>query len=132
MWCEVFLIAGQSYATNCNDERLQVADRTGRVVAYDSRNGTWNIAHDPQPAGDSSDGGSIWPPLEIFWYTLTASPVGLANVAVGGTSTSQWRTDGELFQRLETVGRQTKGLSGSAMATRGIGRHRENSIDCLH
>lgn len=105
---EVFLIAGQSYATNCNDERLQVADRTGRVVAYDSRNGTWNIAHDPQPAGDSSDGGSIWPPFGDLLVHTYGVPVGLANVAVGGTSTSQWKTDGELFQRLETVGRQLK------------------------
>src|SRR5262245_35988675 len=31
---EVFLVAGQSYATNCNDERLKVADPRLRVVAF--------------------------------------------------------------------------------------------------
>lgn len=105
---EVFLVAGQSYATNCNDERFQVGDPTGRVVAYDFRNRTWNIAHDPQPSGDSSDGGSIWPPFGDLMVQAYGVPVGLANVAVGATSTSQWKTDGELFQRLVAVGLQLK------------------------
>ena len=105
---EVFLVAGQSYATNCNDERFQVGDPTRRVVAYDFRNQTWSIAHDPQPTGDSSDGGSIWPPFGDLMVQAYGVPVGLANVAVGATSTSQWKTDGELFQRLVAVGRELK------------------------
>lgn len=105
---EVFLVAGQSYATNCNDERFQVADRDRRVVSYDFRNRTWNVAHDPQPAGDTSDGGSIWAPFGDLLVQAYGVPVGLANVAVGATSTSQWKTDGELFQRLVAVGRQLK------------------------
>ncbi|MFN5918415.1 MAG: hypothetical protein ACK48K_16790, partial [Planctomycetota bacterium] len=73
---EVLLVAGQSYATNCNDERLQVADQTGRVVAYDFRKQSWNIAHDPQPAGDTSDGGSIWPPFGDLLVQAYGVPVG--------------------------------------------------------
>ena len=52
---EVFIVAGQSYATNCNDERLKVSDPTTRVVAFDSAKGTWAVAHDPQPVPDGSN-----------------------------------------------------------------------------
>ncbi|MFO0002049.1 MAG: sialate O-acetylesterase, partial [bacterium] len=85
-----------------------MSDRSGRVVAYDFRNQSWNVAHDPQPAGDSSDGGSIWPPFGDLMVQSYGVPVGLVNVAVGGTSTSQWKTDGELYQRLVDVERQLK------------------------
>jgi len=105
---EVFLIAGQSYATNCNDERLHVTDPAERVVAYDPKTHTWKVAHDPQPTGDSSDGGSIWPPFGDLLAQCYDVPIGLVNVAVGGTSTNQWRTDGELYQRLLQAGTELK------------------------
>jgi lysophospholipase L1-like esterase len=101
---EVFLIAGQSYATNCNDDRLQATDPEERVVAYDLKTKTWKVAHDPQPTGDSSDGGSIWPPFGDLLAQCYDIPIGLANVAVGGTSTNQWKTDGDLYQRLLQAG----------------------------
>ena len=107
---EVFLIAGQSYATNCNDERLQVTDPAERVVAYDLKTQTWKVAHDPQPTLDSSDGGSIWPLFGDLLAQCYDVPIGLVNVAVGGTSTSQWKTDGELFQRLIQAGTESKGF----------------------
>jgi hypothetical protein len=56
---EVFVVAGQSYATNCNDEKLTVADPQKRVVAFDTAKGTWDVANDPQPAPDGSKDGSI-------------------------------------------------------------------------
>jgi len=101
---EIFIVAGQSYATNCNDEKLKVADPMERVVALDTAQHQWRVAHDPQPAGDSSDGGSIWPSFGDLMVHSYNVPIGLVNVAVGGTSTRQWSTDGELFHRLLRAG----------------------------
>ena len=105
---ELFVVAGQSYATNCNDERLNVADPLGRVVAFDAVKQSWGVANDPQPAPDGSDGGSIWPPLGDALAKELRVPIGFANVAVGATSSMQWMPDGNLHPRLLTVG-QTLG-----------------------
>ena len=105
---EVFLVAGQSYATNCNDEQLKVTDPHARVVAFDSADNSWRKADDPQPAPDGSDGGSIWPPLGDALVKELRVPVGFANVAVGATSSTQWLPDGSLYPRLEKAG-QTLG-----------------------
>ena len=105
---EVFLVAGQSYATNCNDELLSVADEQHRVVAFDSAKGTWVAANDPQPVADGSNGGSIWPPLGDALAKELGVPVAFANVAWGGTSSQQWMPDGDLHKRLVQVG-QTLG-----------------------
>ena len=99
---EVFVVAGQSYATNCNDERLKPADP--RVVAFDAAKGSWAVANDPQPAPDGSDGGSIWPPLGDALAKELGVPIGFANVAVGATSSPQWMPGGELHKRLVKAG----------------------------
>ena len=105
---EVFLVAGQSYATNCNDELLSVNDEQHRVVAFDSAKGSWVAAHDPQPVADGSDGGSIWPPLGDALAKELGVPVAFANVAWGGTSSQQWMPEGDLHKRLVQTG-QTLG-----------------------
>ena len=102
---EVFVVAGQSYATNCNDERFKVADPLGRVVAFDSAKESWGVANDPQPAPDGSDGGSIWPPLGDALLKEFQVPIGFANVAVGGTSSMQWTPEGALHPRLVQTGK---------------------------
>lgn len=102
---EVFLIAGQSYASNSNEERLRVQDAQQRVAAFDHATGRWRAAHDPQPTGDRSDGGSIWPAFGDLLLPGLRVPVGLANVAVGGTSTAQWLPEGPLHARLVQTGR---------------------------
>jgi lysophospholipase L1-like esterase len=101
---EVFLVAGQSYATNCNDERLKVTDPQSRVVAYDSAKDSWSVANDPQPAPDGSDGGSIWPPLGDALLNEFRVPIGFANVAVGATSSAQWMPEGALYARMVKTG----------------------------
>lgn len=101
---EVFLVAGQSYASNSNDERLSVTDPEHRVLAYDSRKGTWAVANDPQPTGDGSDGGSIWPPVGDALVKELGVPVAFANVAVGGTSSIEWLPDGKLHPNLVKAG----------------------------
>lgn len=102
---EVFLIAGQSYATNTNDERLKVTDGQRRVSAYHWETGRWQLADDPQPAPDRSDGGSIWPPVGDRLAEHLNLPIGFINVAVGGTSTRQWSPDGPLSAELHRAGR---------------------------
>ena len=102
---EVFVVAGQSYATNCNDEQFKVTDPHGRVVAFDSVKESWSVANDPQPAPDHSDGGSIWPPLGDALLKEFGVPVGFANVAVGGTSSVQWMPEGTLHPRLVQAGK---------------------------
>lgn len=105
---EVFIVAGQSYSTNCNDERLTVTDPQRRVAAYDSQAHAWRIADDPQPAPDGSDGGSIWPAFGDQLAAVLRVPIGLANVGVGATSSAQWLPKSPLHERLIAVG-QTLG-----------------------
>lgn len=102
---EVFVVAGQSYATNCNDERFKVTDPHERVVAFDSAKETWGVANDPQPTPDGSDGGSIWPPLGDALAKELRVPIGFANVAVGGTSSMQWMPEEKLHPRLVQAGK---------------------------
>ncbi len=102
---EVFVVAGQSYATNCNDERLTVADPQQRVVAFDSAKQSWAVANDPQPVFDGSDGGSIWPPLGDSLAKEFGVPIGFANVAIGGSSSAQWLPEGNMLPRLISAGK---------------------------
>lgn len=104
---EVFLVAGQSYATNTNDEILHVTDPHQRVAAYNWETGKWQLANDPQPAPDRSNGGSIWPPTGDLLARQLNVPVGFVNVAVGGTSTRQWMPAEPLSKRLQQIGKQT-------------------------
>jgi hypothetical protein len=97
---EVFLVAGQSYATNTNDERMKIEDAQQRVVAFNVFADAWAVANDPQPAPDGSDGGSIWPPLGDLLVLELDVPVGFANVAVGATSSAQWLPEGKLHAGL--------------------------------
>ncbi len=101
---EVFVIAGQSYASNSNDERLAVSSRGRAVATRDWESNTWRIADDPQPTPDRSDGGSIWPAVGDLLAPQTRTPIGFANVVVGGTSTAQWAPGGDLHRRLVDAG----------------------------
>ena len=97
---EVFLVAGQSYATNTNDERLTVQDPQQRITAFNVFADSWAVANDPQPAPDGSDGGSIWPALGDLLVRELDVPVAFANVAVGATSSAQWLPEGKLHAGL--------------------------------
>ncbi|MBL8814800.1 MAG: hypothetical protein JNL58_02130 [Planctomyces sp.] len=97
---EVFVVAGQSYATNCNDRQFQVEDQRKRVSAWNWRTGEWQLANDPQPCADESTGGTIWPVTGDMLVSVLNVPVGFVNVAYGGTSSQQWMPDGDLHNRL--------------------------------
>lgn len=101
---ELFIVAGQSYATNCNDERQSVQDALQRVAALDVAHKRWSVAHDPQPVFDNSNSGSIWPIVGDALTSILQVPVGFANVAVGGTSSTQWAPEGTLHPRLIEAG----------------------------
>lgn len=101
---EVILVAGQSYSTNTNDEQLRVTEPQGRVVAFNHATKAWQVAHDPQPAGDGSQKGSIWPPVGDALVPLLRCPVAFANVGVGATSSAQWQPGGPLYERLVQTG----------------------------
>ena len=103
---EVFLVAGQSYATNTNDEKQGVTDPLQRVVAFNTATGSWNVANDPQPAPDGSDGGSIWPPMGDSLVGDLGVPVAFVNVAVGATSSTRWLPEGDLHKRLCEAGKR--------------------------
>ncbi|MBY0589409.1 hypothetical protein K2X85_19715 [bacterium] len=103
---EVFLVAGQSYATNTNEEKFAVTDPAARVAAWNFKDGSWSVANDPQPTPDGSDGGSIWPPLGDQLAGLLQVPIGWANVAWGGTSSQQWLPGGDLHNRLVDAGKR--------------------------
>lgn len=105
---EVFIVAGQSYATNCNDEKLKPVDP--RVVAFDSVKNSWAVANDPQPVVDKSDGGSIWPPLGDALAKEYGVPIGFANFAVGATSSQQWLPGHGLHSQLIRAGQQLNGF----------------------
>ena len=102
---EVFIVGGQSHATNCNDEQFKVSDRQQRVVSFNSAKQTWAVAHDPQPVFDGSDGGSIWPPLGDTLANELEVPIGFANVAIGGSSSAQWLPEGDMLPRLISAGK---------------------------
>lgn len=100
---EVFVIAGQSYAAGANDELLTVEDPHGRVAAFDVQKNVWQTANDPQPR--VGDGGTIWPAFANLLLPVLRVPIGLVNVAVGGTATRQWLPGESLYERLQLAGR---------------------------
>ena len=65
-----------------------------------------HLANDPQPVLDRSDGGSIWPAVGDSLVSILQVPIGFANVAVGGTSSTQWSPDGLLHPRLVQAGKE--------------------------
>jgi hypothetical protein len=104
---EVFIIAGQSYGTNCNDATLSVTEPAGRVVAFDTQANVWRVANDPQPVVDGSNRGSIWPPVGDLVAGVLHVPVGFVNVAVGGSASSQWLPGTPFCNRLIEAGKRT-------------------------
>lgn len=87
---DVFVVAGQSNAAGHGDGFI--ADRSG-MVSVRTVSGRWKLAQDGEemPAGMSV--GSPWITMGELLALTEGVPVGIINVAVGGTSTEQWRPD---------------------------------------
>jgi hypothetical protein len=88
---EVFVIAGQSNATNYGEERQQ--SRSRMVATFSGTD--WRIADDPQPGvQDNSSKGSFIPAFGDALYEKLHVPIGIACVGHGSTSVRQWLPEG--------------------------------------
>lgn len=84
---EVFVISGQSNATNWGEQHQ--TPETGMVTAFDGNN--WRPAEDPQPGTqDNSVKGSFLPPFGDALYRKYRVPIGIVSVGRGATSIRQW------------------------------------------
>ena len=84
---EVFVVAGQSNATNYGEVRQTT--ETGMVAAFSGS--SWQIANDPQPGvQDNSSKGSFIPAFGDALYRRYHVPIGIADVGHGSTSVRQW------------------------------------------
>jgi hypothetical protein len=92
---DVFVIAGQSNATNYGEVRQKT--KTGMVVSFDGH--SWRMANDPQPGVvDASSKGSFIPSFGDALYHRYGVPIGVACVGHGATSVRQWLPKGEHFR----------------------------------
>ncbi len=99
---EVFVIAGQSNATNYGEVKQE--SRTGMVVSFSGE--AWQIANDPQPGvQDNSRNGSFIPAFGDALYERYHVPIGVACVGHGSTSVRQWLPKGERFATPPTMGK---------------------------
>jgi hypothetical protein len=97
---EVFLVAGQSNATNYGEVRQQT--HTGMVAAFGPSG--WQLANDPQPGvQDHSTKGSFIPALGDALYERIHVPIGVIAVGHGSTSVRQWLPRGERFATPPTM-----------------------------
>jgi serine/threonine protein kinase len=93
---EVFVIAGQSNATNCGEEQLKT--QTGMVASFSGEN--WQPGDDPQPGvHDKTGGGSCWPAFGDALYEKYHVPIGIASTGHSGSSIKAWQPGpkGDLF-----------------------------------
>lgn len=92
---EVFVVAGQSNATNYGAARQKPASNL--VVSFNGK--TWRVADDPQPGTqDGSTGGSFIPAFGDALVDRFHVPVGIASTGCGATSVRQWLPKGTAIQ----------------------------------
>lgn len=97
---EVFVIAGQSNATNYGETPQRT--QTGMVVSFGGS--SWVIANDPQPGvQDTSHRGSFIPAFGDALYRKYHVPIGVACVGCGGASVRQWLPEGDHFSTPPTT-----------------------------
>jgi hypothetical protein len=99
---EVFVIAGQSNATNYGEEPQH--PKSGMVVTFSGKE--WRPADDPQPGvQDNSSKGSFIPAFGDELYEKLHVPIAVACVGHGSTSVRQWMPKGETFEKQPTMTR---------------------------
>jgi hypothetical protein len=104
----VFVVAGQSNATNCGSEKLKTT--TGMVSSFDGVR--WVLANDPQPGvQDGSSGGSFLPAFGDALFEKYRVPVGVASTGAGATSVREWLPRGERMNNLPTTGANVRSVA---------------------
>ena len=99
---EVFVIAGQSNATNYGEQKQQT--KSGMVSAFNGD--SWQLANDPQPGvQDGSKNGSFIPAFGDALSEKLRVPIGVACVGHGSTSVRQWLPKGGHFRVQPTMAR---------------------------
>jgi hypothetical protein len=99
---EVFVIAGQSNATNYGEVKQRT--ESGMVAAFSGT--AWQLANDPQPGvQDDSTKGSFIPAFGDALYARYHLPVGVACVGHGSTSVRQWLPKGDRIDIPPTMGK---------------------------
>src|SRR5262249_50711532 len=94
---EVFVIAGQSNATNCGEE--QQKPQSGLVSSFAGDH--WQPADDPQPGvHDKTGGGSPWPAFGDALVEKSHVPGGIASTGHSGSSVRAWQPGGELYNHM--------------------------------
>jgi len=113
---EVFVIAGQSNATNYGEVRQQT--KSGMVTAFGGDD--WRLANDPQPGvQDNSGNGSFIPAFGDALYEKYRVPIGVACVGHGSTSVRQWLPKGERMTAPPTMTRFVTALGPGAWESGG-------------
>jgi hypothetical protein len=104
---EVFVIAGQSNATNYGEVKQQT--KSGMVTSFSGDD--WRLANDPQPGvQDNSKNGSFIPAFGDALYEKYRVPIGVACVGHGSTSVRQWLPKGERMTAEPTMTRFVTGV----------------------
>lgn len=100
---DVFIIAGQSLAANTTQASTAALEQSLQKH-YKAPMGPWVPGDDPQ--NDSTNNlptanNSVWPAFSNTISTHTGYPVGIIDVAVGGTFISQWIPGSNLYPLIQ-------------------------------
>ena len=99
---EVFVVAGQSNATNYGE--VKQTTQTGMVTVFSGE--AWQLANDPEPGvQDTSKNGSFMPAFGDALYRKYHVPIGVAPVGHGSTSVRQWLPAGSPVLVMPTMTR---------------------------
>jgi hypothetical protein len=99
---EVFVVAGQSNATNYGE--VKQTTQTGMVTVFSGK--AWQLANDPEPGvQDTSQNGSFMPAFGDALYRKYHVPIGVAPVGHGSTSVRQWLPAGSPVLTMPTMTR---------------------------
>ena len=111
---EIFIVSGQSNSANHGEEKQKY--QTERVATF--YNGTWQIAHDPQP-GASGRAGSFIPSFGDAMADRFNVPIGIVATGVGATSVREWLPAGTQFPNPPTLTGNVSQLADGTWVSKG-------------
>jgi hypothetical protein len=113
---EVFVVAGQSNATNYGE--VKQTTQTGMVTVFSGQ--AWQLASDPEPGvQDTSKNGSFMPAFGDALYLKYHVPIAVAPVGHGSTSVRQWLSAGSPVFTMPTMTRYVTRNTQNALVSDG-------------